>query len=54
MPNILYVYEKQERQILNIHVMKIHLKYEVKKKLKDKFTGNPRRGQNVIDKVKLK
>ena len=22
--------------------------------MKDKFTGNPRRGQNVIDKVKLK
>ena len=34
--------------------MKIHLKYEVKKMLKDEFTGNPRWGQNVIDKVKLK
>ena len=37
-------------QITNIHVMKIHLKYEVKI-LKDELTGNPRWGQNVIDKV---
>ena len=34
--------------------MKIHLKYEVKKMLKDEFTGNSRWGQNVVDKVKLK
>ena len=34
MPNILYVYlyvyQKQEQKLTNIHVMKIHLKYEVK------------------------
>ena len=34
--------------------MKLHLKYEVKKMLKDELTGNPRWGQNVIDKVNMK
>ena len=34
--------------------MKIHFKYEIKKMLKDEFTGNSRWGQNVIDNVKLK
>ena len=30
MPKIPYVYQKQEQKLTNIHVMKIHLKYEVK------------------------
>ena len=54
MPKILYVYQKQEQNIINIHVMQICLKYEVKKLLKDEFTGNPRWNQNAIDKVNMK
>ena len=42
MPKIPYVYQKQEQKLTNIHVMKLHLKYEVKKMLKDELTGNPR------------
>ena len=34
--------------------MKIGLKYEVKKMLKDELTVNPRWRQNVIDKVNMK
>ena len=41
----LYVYQKQEQKIINIHVMKIHLKYEANKMLKDEFTRNPRWGE---------
>ena len=54
MPKILYVYQKQTQKLTNIHVMNIHLKYVVKKMLKDELTGNPRWGQNVIDKVNMK
>ena len=34
--------------------MKIHLKLEVKKMLKDELIGNPKWAQNVIDKVNMK
>ena len=54
MPKIPYVYQKQEQKLTNKHVMKIHLKFEVKKMLKDELTGNPRWGQNVIDKINMK
>ena len=50
MPKLPYVYQEQEQKSTSIHVMKIHLKYEVNM-LKDELTGNPRKGQNVIDKV---
>ena len=30
MPKIPYVHQKQEQKFTNIHVIKIHLKYEVK------------------------
>ena len=53
MSKILYVYQKQQQKIINIHVMKIHLTYE-EKMFKDEFTWYPRWGLNVIDKVKLK
>ena len=54
MQKIPYVYQKQEQKLTYIHVMKIHLKYEVKKMLKDELTVNPRWRQNVIDKVNMK
>ena len=41
MPKILYVYHKQDQKIINIHVMKINLRYEVTKMLQAEFTGNP-------------
>ena len=53
MPKLPYVYQEQEQKLTSIHVMKIHFKYEVKM-LKDELTGNPRKGQNVIDKVNMK
>ena len=54
MPKICYVYQKREQKLATIHIMKIDLKNEVKKMFKDELTGDPRWGQNVIDKVKLK
>ena len=54
MPKILYVYQKQERKLTNIHGIKIHFKVWGKKMLKDELTGNPRWGQNVINKVNMK
>ena len=56
MPNVLHVYQKREQKVTNMHLNIRYLKtlkYEVKKMLKDELTGNPRWGQNVIDKVKL-
>ena len=56
MPNILYVYQKQEQKIKNIHWNIKYwntLKVWGKEILKDEFTGNPIWGQNVINKVKF-
>ena len=30
MSETLFVYQKEKQKIINVHVMKIHLKYEVK------------------------
>ena len=37
MPKILYVYQKQEQKITNIHLMKINFKYEVKKNVEGRI-----------------
>ena len=31
MPKILYVYQKQEQKLTNMHVMNVHFKYDVNK-----------------------
>ena len=42
MPKIPYVYQKQEQKLTNIHVMKIHLKYEVKKNVEGRINWEPK------------
>ena len=43
MPKIPYVYQKQEQNLTNIHVMKIHLKYEVKN-FEGRINWEPKKG----------
>ena len=50
MQNILYISQKKEQKLTNIHVMKIHFK----KMLKDELIGNPKWGRNIIDTVNMK
>ena len=41
---MLYVYQKHEQNLTNIHVMKIHLKYEVKKNVEGRINCEPKMG----------